>query len=171
MCPCCGQTTSEPVNLMMVRLRKKPAIGITNHPDYGLWASMLARCHNPSATSWSYYGGRGIKVCKRWHEFTKFIEDMGARKSKDYSIDRIDFNGDYNPDNCRWVLKDEQNSNTRASVFFTFNGETHTISEWSRITGIPVMTVWRRVKKGIPDELVFKPTKMMNSKRSSFLKE
>lgn len=89
---------------------------------YGVWRNMLSRCRNPNGPHYANYGGRGIKVCARWTVFKNFVEDMVA-PAAGYSLDRIDNDGDYEPGNCRWVSRAEQNRNTRRNVWVTVGGE------------------------------------------------
>jgi hypothetical protein len=86
--------------------------GKTNSRIYYAWASMLQRCENPNKREWNYYGGRGIKVCERWHSFEFFMSDMGE-PGPELTLDRIDNDGDYEPQNCRWVTIADQNRNRR----------------------------------------------------------
>lgn len=87
---------------------------------------MIRRCENPANKDYHDYGGRGIRVCERWRDrengFTNFLADMGARQSASLSLDRIDNNGNYEPDNCRWASQADQNRNQRRTVLVSFNG-------------------------------------------------
>lgn len=84
---------------------------MTGRTEHNIWRTMLARCSNPNFKNYKYWGGKGIRVCERWKEFSNFYSDMGDRPSKDYSIDRIDGSKDYSPDNCKWSTRIEQNNN------------------------------------------------------------
>lgn len=81
-------------------------------PTYKAWQNMIARCENPNSASFSYYSERGISVCERWHKFENFLQDMGA-KPDGLSLDRVDNNGNYEPENCRWATHSQQMFNKR----------------------------------------------------------
>lgn len=122
-------------------------------PWYGSYISMMKRCYYKPAANYYLYGGRGIKVCEEWHDITKFeewVEKSGYRKG--LSIDRINPNGDYTPENCRWVTPKEQANNRRNTRYLTVNGETRTITEWAEKTGINRSTINNRVWRGWSDE-------------------
>lgn len=88
--------------------------GMSNTPEYKAWFEMKRRCYNKNRKGYKNYGGRGIKVCDRWLEsFENFYEDMGDRPSPNHSLDRIDVNGNYEPSNCKWSDRTEQNYNQR----------------------------------------------------------
>lgn len=88
--------------------------GLSNHPLYPTWSSMKARCYNKNNNRYKHYGGRGIKVCDRWkNSFKNFLEDMGEKPSKNHSLDRINVNGNYEPENCKWATGSEQAINKR----------------------------------------------------------
>ena len=82
-------------------------------PEYQCWANMLNRCRNPKTENYLYYGGRGIKVCRRWFHFENFLSDMGRRPSVKHRLDRINVNGNYSPANCRWGTPEQHQQNKR----------------------------------------------------------
>jgi len=87
--------------------------GLTRTPTWTTWRAMKARCSNPQTNGFHNYGGRGICVCDRWSKFENFVADMGERPSLDFSIDRLDTNGNYTPENCRWATIKQQRRNKR----------------------------------------------------------
>jgi hypothetical protein len=108
---------------------------------------MKQRCNNPNAKCYERYGGRGIKICNEWYTFEPFYKwALTTGYKEGLSIDRIDNNGNYEPNNCRWIDAKAQANNRRSSRFVTHNGETHTIAEWSNITGIKSSTLFERLK-------------------------
>lgn len=121
--------------------------------EYHAWEGMKGRCYQPSYHNYKRYGGRGIRVCDHWREsFVAFYKDMGPRPSPKHSLDRYPNNdGNYEPGNCRWATWSEQAENRSSSPHrdaHLFGGKP--LSEWFRITGIPVETLRSRLKRGVP---------------------
>jgi hypothetical protein len=123
-CQCdCGKTLNAEPNLLISGgvkscgcLRKEllRTHGYSHLWEYGCWWAMVSRCCNPNDSSYKNYGGRGIKVCDRWIDsFEDFFKDMGERPGSEYSIDRKDNNGNYEPGNCRWATRSQQQRNKR----------------------------------------------------------
>ena len=107
---------------------------------------MKTRCTNPKTWNYSNYGGRGIKVCEEWNKsFDRFLACMGPKPSSRHSIDRIDNNGNYCPENCRWATAKEQGRNRRINTAVTYKGETRTVAEWSERLGMNVVTLRSRL--------------------------
>lgn len=114
--------------------------------EYLAWTSMLNRCGNPKQRSYPDYGGRGIKVCRRWvKSYANFLADMGRRPSVGLSLDRIDNSKGYSPGNCRWATRKEQANNSRKNRLITYHSVTRTITEWSGLTGIKRLTIAARL--------------------------
>src|SRR5262249_55381349 len=125
---------------------------ITKHGYYHTkvhktWSSMRDRCLNPNHPQDHRYGGRGITISERWNSFEAFLADMGEPPSPKYSIDRIDNNKGYSPDNCRWATTKTQQRNLRSNRIIQFNNESRTLIEWAEITGIPYGTLQGRLNK------------------------
>jgi hypothetical protein len=108
---------------------------------------MRSRCANQSTTGYKHYGGRGIKCCERWVEFTAFVADMGPRPAG-HTLDRIDVNGNYEPANCRWASRATQANNTTKSVRYTLHGELLTLLEVAARVGVNPGTIRSRLHRG-----------------------
>jgi hypothetical protein len=113
-------------------------------PERSVWSSMKSRCFNPNEKSYKNYGGRGVTVCERWEDFNNFYEDMGERPSDNHSLDRVDNDGDYCPENCRWATSIEQNRNCRSNRLWEHDGQTMTISMWAEELKISYHTLYKR---------------------------
>lgn len=125
--------------------------GLQDTPEYASWNGMKQRCSNPATPCYHRYGRRGITVCDRWrHSFEAFLTDMGKRPTPEHTIDRVDNNSGYSPDNCRWATKSEQARNTRRNLLLTHDGETKTLAEWSLEKGLRRTTISERLKRGVP---------------------
>jgi len=121
---------------------------------YLIWIAMKKRCNNPNDRGYKNYGGRGIKVCEAWLSFENFFEDMGERPPN-MSLDRVDNNGDYCKENCKWSTRKEQNRNTRRSILITINGEIKSLPEWCGELGVEYNKARKRLYRGWPIEEVF----------------
>lgn len=130
--------------------------GMSGTPIWAVWHSMKERCECPTAQAWRNYGGRGIKVCERWSKsFEAFLEDMGPTYQKGLTLDRIDVNGDYTPENCRWITMKEQARNRRGNRRIETPWGLITVSEASERSGIGVTTLLYRLDHGVPNALLF----------------
>lgn len=118
---------------------------------YNTYHAMISRCYNDKNESYQYYGAKGIKVCDRWLEsFENFLADMGEKPSENHSIDRINVFGNYEPSNCRWADKLEQENNKTTNVLIEYKSQKYTISQLARILNINYHTLRNRtVKKNI----------------------
>jgi hypothetical protein len=126
--------------------------GMSGTSEYVIWSGMISRCFNPSKRAFPDYGGRGITVCERWrNSFSNFYSDMGPRPSRWHSIDREDNDGNYEPGNCRWATRSEQNRNRRDNHLVTVNGVTRCVGEWSELTGIHPEVIRKRLRRGWSD--------------------
>lgn len=111
---------------------------------------MFDRCENPNNQMFSVYGGRGISVCQEWRDFQKFVEwsDSVGGRPKGYSLDRIDPNGNYCPENCRWADDETQQNNKRTNQYLTYKGEKLSLSQWARKLGISRYAIQYRFMQG-----------------------
>jgi hypothetical protein len=166
-CRCdCGQTTeTRSCNLLSgdtescgclerdTLIKRNKTHGQSKTLTYRKWGAMIQRCYQPTASSYVYYGGRGIQVCDRWrNSFEAFLEDMGECPSSKHSPDRIETNGHYEPGNVRWATQREQMANMRRNRRLTAFGETLCMNEWCRRFGLKQGTLWDRLDRGWPLE-------------------
>lgn len=127
---------------------------VTKHGDYKspvykVWHAMIERCRNPRNEAWKDYGGRGISVCERWREYANFRADMGARPIGG-TLERVDVNAGYSPENCRWATQRDQANNRRNNRLVTIDGVTKTAAEWARAAGLSKSCVLYRLGAGWP---------------------
>lgn len=126
---------------------RKPRVILGRERLRRVWNDMLYRCYNPKNKYYYVYGGRGIIVCDRWRVFENFMEDMGDRPDKSYSLDRIDSNGNYCKENCRWATWEQQSRNRSDTVLLTWEGETLCLADWAKKLSIDQRVMARRLEK------------------------
>lgn len=136
---------------------------MTNTRVHRIWRAMLSRCRNPKTINYKHYGGRGIRVCKRWEKFENFFADMG-HPPESHSLDRINSNGNYEARNCRWSSQIEQVRNTNKTIRLTINGATKPMAEWCQERGISYGAAIRRLRKGLSHSAVLSPSRLPMSK-------
>jgi len=176
-CDCGGETVSFEFSLksgrakscgclkiegLVQRSRRGPvktAHKMSFSSEYRIWINMRQRCSNPANSRWSSYGGRGITVCGRWDQsFEAFIQDMGLRPTIEHSLDRIENNGPYSPDNCRWATATEQQNNTgRWTKSVLIEGKDYTLREIAARAGLTVNGAAERVRRGVAGVDLLKP--------------
>lgn len=161
LCQCdCGKQTTVAKNALTTGkqvscgcYRSEVIKNINKLPDNYLqlgkiFRGMKARCYNPRSVRYKRYGGRGIKICEEWlqdiNTFRSWAVENGYKPG--LSIDRINNDGDYSPDNCRWVQPKDQLSNCSINVFVEFNGKCQTLAQWSRELNIPTSTLHNRIR-------------------------
>lgn len=114
---------------------------------YSTWLKIRERCRNPKCPGYKWYGGRGISVCDRWNDYQKFHDDMALTYKKGLSLERIDNNGNYCPENCKWATVDEQSVNKTNTRFISFQGKTHPLAVWARMMGVGTSLLWARIRR------------------------
>jgi len=114
--------------------------------EYAIWAGLRQRCLNQNCPAYPRYGGRGITVCERWNDFSNFYADMGS-KPEGMELDRINNNGPYSPENCRWTTRKQNTNNRSNNLNFTVGGVTKTLAQWCEETGIGPDTVMTRINR------------------------
>jgi hypothetical protein len=176
-CECGGTKSVEAYNLTRGLVQSCGCLTLTHGATrrgrrtrlYGVWSMMRQRCENPHSHDFGRYGGRGITICERWLDFDAFREDMGD-PGPGATIERIDNDGPYAPDNCRWASRKEQARNTSRSLRLTVGGITRTAAEWAELSGDPRLTATRistRVGKGWSAErAVTEPVRTLTRKDS-----
>lgn len=155
ICDCGNKIQSDPGSISTgatsscgcARVKHGHAIGANASRTYNSWAMMMDRCRNPNNDRYERYGGRGIKVCDRWHEFANFLSDMRERPD-DTSIDRIDSDGNYEPGNCQWATIVEQNRNRSVTIFVRYKGDVLSLKECSRLLGESYQVARRKFTQG-----------------------
>jgi len=120
--------------------------GMFGTPTYKSWEGMLARCRKKNNIGYKSYGGRGITVCDKWLTFEGFYEDMGDRP-KDMTLDRIDNNGNYCKENCRWADRITQQNNKNNNHILSCHGKTQTLTQWSREVGLSKRVIGGRIRE------------------------
>lgn len=134
--------------------QKNSSHGLSKTREFTIWMNMKARCTNSKNNSFHRYGGRGIKICDRWMLFENFISDMGL--SNGLTLDRIDVDKDYSPENCRWATIKEQANNTRKNVYVNINGKRETLKQACERLNLNYKTVHMRISRGQTPELAIK---------------
>lgn len=135
--------------------------GKTGTPEYRAWINMRRRCYDTNQPYYKYYGGRGIRVCKRWrNSFENFLSDMGRMPKRGYTLERKKVNKGYGPKNCVWDTQANQTRNKRNSRKITFRGKTQTLSEWARELDIGRKTLSFRLNKGLSIDEAFRKVGM-----------
>lgn len=123
--------------------------GMSTRPEYRIWTSMKRRCYDAKAKGFENYGGRGIAVCTRWRTgFAAFFSDVGPRPSVQYSLDRINNDGNYEPGNVRWATRTQQSNNTRDNHVLVVDGDAKTLTEWANLVGLKPHAILHRLSRG-----------------------
>jgi len=154
LCNHCGETKSmrlfnakRALSCGCIKAAHGHASGGGMSPTYQSWSNMYSRCYNSKARGFHNYGGRGITICDKWRTFELFLQDMGERP-ENTSLDRIDVNGNYEPGNCRWATRTEQNRNKSNNRILTIYGKSMCVTEWRAISGVSHSTVRGRLLRG-----------------------
>lgn len=147
-CGCNLKEKRKPRPDVSERMKNSGTHGQTGSRTYASWNSMKGRCLNPADKDFKNYGGRGVKITEDWiSSFESFLKDMGERP-QGMTIDRINVNGNYEPENCRWATPHIQANNTRVCRYVEYQGKTQTASEWAREVGLEIKTLQYRLRVG-----------------------
>lgn len=129
--------------------------GLSKSKIYTIWQAMKSRCLNKNNVEYKNYGGRGIKICKRWQQsFEEFYKDMHIEYRDGLELERKNVNGHYYKNNCKWATRKEQQRNKRNNHYFKYNGQNKTLVEWEEITGIKANTILTRIRRGWAEEKI-----------------
>lgn len=125
---------------------------------YNTWKNMRSRCNNINSKDYPMYGGRGVRICPEWDWYPNF-EDWALSHgyAEGLSIERIDVNGNYCPENCTWIPKNQQSRNRSNTIYLTYGGETHSLADWSEMIGIPRKVVYMRYFRKMPVDRILCP--------------
>lgn len=151
---------------LCIEKKTKHGCGRTYHQtrEYRIWAGMRSRCNNPKHHAYARYGGRGISVCEEWVEFPVFFLEMGPAPESG-TIDRIDNNGPYCKENCRWSTSKVQARNRENTKYISINGVSLPLTEWAEKTGLGISTIRERLRRGWPEEMALLPVKKTNLRK------
>lgn len=152
----CGCFAAENARVRMTKHGHRP--GLVSSRTYVCWCGMISRCKNKNVPNYKKYGGRGITICERWSKFENFLADMGECP-QNMSLDRIDNNGNYDPENCRWATVVQQQRNKRNNVFVDYLGSRRLLVEIAKELNLDYKLVIARHKKGWPIDRVLSPIK------------
>lgn len=128
--------------------------GYAGMHEYAIWGNMLYRCNTDTSPLYSNYGGRGIEVCLSWHNYNAFISDMGLRPSSAHSIDRIDVNGNYCKENCRWATKKQQSRNRTNSQYVHIDGKKLQVDDYCELYSVSKHAIKNRIRRGWSNEKI-----------------
>lgn len=142
----CGCLNAEAVRARAIRHAQAGHRSVDRTGAYKSWASMMTRCEWAASKNWQHYGAKGIRVCEKWRDFSGFYEDMGDRPDG-CSIDRIDGSKGYEPGNCRWATREQQNLNTSRTIKVVYRGELVTVDSLCRSLGLSKAAVRARASR------------------------
>lgn len=181
LCLCdCGQTIKATGNKLLngkvqscgcykkdLLVKRNTKHGMANCNIYGIWKNIHTRCENNKNVKYNRYGGRGIECCKRWESFKNFYDDMGSTYKHGLSIERIDNNKGYCPENCKWATSVEQARNTSRNHFIQTEQGTITLAEYAEKNNFNYKKLWARINAGWPMELWLVPNNSTYIKRKA----
>lgn len=170
-CGCLRDENSS--NMCKAKMRHGESDGSSCTTEYRSWTGMKARCLNSCDKDYHRYGGRGVLVDARWIDsYETFLADMGRKPGPKYSIDRIDFNGPYSAENCRWADSKQQNNNRRSTILLDFSGDKRTIAELSVVAGIGHDAMYQRIKAGWSiDRIIATPLRITFRRKAKMVKQ